>query len=114
MEVVSRAVSPANEIGGDARLILPDERRIKSEEAEHDGVVRLAPIAPSPALGFPQPNIWTTIAEVKRAAYQCTTARRSLHILSWQVSSTADCHGIDTNNIAARQTNLPGTSLRAP
>ena len=39
-EVVSRAVSPASEIGGDARLILPDERRIKSTEAEHDGLVR--------------------------------------------------------------------------
>lgn len=39
-EVVSRAVSPASEIGGDARLILPGERRIKSEEAEHDGLVR--------------------------------------------------------------------------
>lgn len=40
LEVVSRAVSPANEVGGDVRLILPDERRIKSEEAEHDGLVR--------------------------------------------------------------------------
>lgn len=38
-EVVSRAVSPANEVGGDARLILPDERRIKSKVAEHDGLV---------------------------------------------------------------------------
>ena len=38
-EIVSRAVSPASEIGGDARLILPDERRIKSEEVEHDGLV---------------------------------------------------------------------------
>ena len=39
IEIVSRAVSPASEIGGDARLILPDERRIKSEEVEHDGLV---------------------------------------------------------------------------
>ena len=42
-EVVSRAVSPATEVGGDARLILPDERRIKSEVAEHDGLVRRLP-----------------------------------------------------------------------
>ena len=43
-EVVSRAVSPASEIGGDARLILPDERRIKSEVADHDGLVSGRPL----------------------------------------------------------------------
>ncbi len=45
IEVVSRAVSPASEIGGDARLILPDERRIKSEVAEHDGLVSGLPVS---------------------------------------------------------------------
>ena len=53
MEVVSRAVSPANEVGGDARLILPDERRIKSEEAEHDGLVRRAPNSPLTCFRLP-------------------------------------------------------------
>ena len=53
MEVVSRAVSPANEVGGDARLILPDERRIKSEEAEHDGLVRLTPNSPLTCFRLP-------------------------------------------------------------
>ena len=52
-EVVSRAVSPANEVGGDARLILPDERRIKSAEAEHDGLVRLAPRSPLTCFRLP-------------------------------------------------------------
>ncbi|EIE20677.1 hypothetical protein COCSUDRAFT_57245 [Coccomyxa subellipsoidea C-169] len=36
LEVVRRAVSPGQEIGGDARLILPDERRIKSETVDID------------------------------------------------------------------------------
>ena len=44
-EVVARAVSPATEVGGDARLILPDERRIKSEVAEHDGLVSAYPLS---------------------------------------------------------------------
>ena len=47
-EVVRRAVSPASEIGGDARLILPDERRIKTQEASIGGTVR-APFLPVPA-----------------------------------------------------------------
>ena len=47
-EVVSRAVSPASEVGGDARLILPDERRIKSEVAEHDGLVSVWSQSPWP------------------------------------------------------------------
>ena len=42
-EVVRRAVSPGSEVGGDARLILPDERRIKSEEADIGGTVRECP-----------------------------------------------------------------------
>ena len=40
-EVVCGAVSPASEIGGDAGLIVGDEGRIKSEVAEHDGLVSL-------------------------------------------------------------------------
>jgi hypothetical protein len=39
LEVVRRAVSPGAEVGGDARLILPDERRIKTEVADIDGQV---------------------------------------------------------------------------
>ncbi|CAL8468118.1 g7657 [Coccomyxa elongata] len=38
LEVVRRAVSPGQEIGGDARLILPDERRIKTDARDIDGM----------------------------------------------------------------------------
>jgi hypothetical protein len=39
-EVVRRAVSPGAEVGGDARLILPDERRIRTDVLEVDGQVQ--------------------------------------------------------------------------
>ena len=39
-EVVRRAVSPGSDIGGDARLIMPAERRIKAEAAKIGSTVR--------------------------------------------------------------------------
>ena len=45
-EVVRRAVSPASEIGGDARLIMPDERRIKAESAQIGSTVWASPWVP--------------------------------------------------------------------
>jgi hypothetical protein len=45
-EVVRRAVSPASEIGGDARLIMPDERRIKAESAQIGSTVRTCRLLP--------------------------------------------------------------------
>lgn len=38
-EVVRRAVSPGADVGGDARLMLPDERRIKTRYVDIDGQV---------------------------------------------------------------------------
>jgi len=67
-EVVAHIVSPGQDVGGDARLIMPDQRRIKSEAGEIGGEHYMY-------ITFPSETITRSGYQIRRKNFAVAAAR---------------------------------------
>ena len=67
-EVVARVVAPGQDVGGDARLIMPDQRRVKSEAGEIAGQRYMY-------ITFPSETITRSGYQIRRRNFAVAAAR---------------------------------------